>query len=586
MAEMNDSQNAFHFFFGEGFASENFFSTAHLEELQKNIEEVIDQGVPLIFFTGEEGSGKTVLCHRLHSLTWTGFQTIFFDTTVDSFEDVVRAIATELGIHLTEEDLGQNVEHLIEELIIYLKNPPQPVLVIFDESENIYLATLERIRKLMDRIYLGGATFHLFFSGRSTLLENFEHLSICDFQVGGEVSFETRPLSDFETEEYVQHGSQMITGQSGVRDLTPEILEEIVAAGKGNFRTINMLADEAMRDTGDDTSFMVLLENVKEDADVDGEDKQSFALLDLLTQYKPYLPWAGGLVAVLLLVVLFFSGPEEQIVEQPPVKEIPEISESVAKTEDDLNTTKIIIPGAEVVVKRVTPRKESLDQGPALEIVAEPVNPAETVEEEFLEIPAVAIVPETAPEKEELVPVKEIEPVVLTPEKFKKELVVEQAPQGVAIVEIQAVPTMKIRPGIYSVESTQAVSVVSKPKKKTKTAMQTMSADTIYRSRVAAGSGWQNGRRDEKYTVQLMVLTASLAESNIKGMLAQDKYRQEAGNFYIFEKSGKPEQILVYYGVYSSMARARLAKNSLPQFLRDHKPYAISIKNVMAKKGI
>jgi septal ring-binding cell division protein DamX len=66
-------------------------------------------------------------------------------------------------------------------------------------------------------------------------------------------------------------------------------------------------------------------------------------------------------------------------------------------------------------------------------------------------------------------------------------------------------------------------------------------------------------------------------------MLARDNYRQEAGNFYIFKKTAMPENIFVFYGEYPTMERARLVKNSLPEFLLKYKPYALSIKEAMVK---
>ena len=85
------------------------------------------------------------------------------------------------------------------------------------------------------------------------------------------------------------------------------------------------------------------------------------------------------------------------------------------------------------------------------------------------------------------------------------------------------------------------------------------------------------------YTVQLMALTSKNAENNLKEMLSQVAYRQESGNFYILRKVTAPESIFVFYGEYPSLERARLAQDSLPKFLRDHKPYVLSIEGALAK---
>jgi septal ring-binding cell division protein DamX len=66
-------------------------------------------------------------------------------------------------------------------------------------------------------------------------------------------------------------------------------------------------------------------------------------------------------------------------------------------------------------------------------------------------------------------------------------------------------------------------------------------------------------------------------------MLAQENYRQEAGNFYILEKSATTKNIFVFYGEYRNVETARLVQKSLPKFLRDHQPYALSIKGAIAK---
>jgi len=107
--------------------------------------------------------------------------------------------------------------------------------------------------------------------------------------------------------------------------------------------------------------------------------------------------------------------------------------------------------------------------------------------------------------------------------------------------------------------------------------------EQLYKKRLMAGTSWYNNKKNHKYTVQLMVLTSETAEGNLKKMLQEDRYRQEAGNFYIFKKLSTSDTLFVFYGEYDTIAQARLAQNSLPQFLRKHKPYAISVKGAMAK---
>ena len=119
--------------------------------------------------------------------------------------------------------------------------------------------------------------------------------------------------------------------------------------------------------------------------------------------------------------------------------------------------------------------------------------------------------------------------------------------------------------------------------RRTSTSKTHFAVDQLYNERLLAGLGWKGSEKENMYTVQLMALASKAAEKNLKKMLAQLNYRQEAGNFYIFRKVTRPENIFVFYGEYPSIERARLVKNSLPKFLRNHKPYVLSIKGAVAK---
>ena len=73
------------------------------------------------------------------------------------------------------------------------------------------------------------------------------------------------------------------------------------------------------------------------------------------------------------------------------------------------------------------------------------------------------------------------------------------------------------------------------------------------------------------------------AKKNILRMLAQPEYREEANNLFIFQNVSRPENLLVFYGEYPSMAAARQARGALPAFLSKHKPYPVAIKGALAK---
>ncbi len=51
----------------------------------------------------------------------------------------------------------------------------------------------------------------------------------------------------------------------------------------------------------------------------------------------------------------------------------------------------------------------------------------------------------------------------------------------------------------------------------------------------------------------------------------------------VLERPVDPPVVLVFYGMYPSMAEARNARNNMPIFLRKHHPYAISVRGAVEK---
>jgi hypothetical protein len=154
-------------------------------------------------------------------------------------------------------------------------------------------------------------------------------------------------------------------------------------------------------------------------------------------------------------------------------------------------------------------------------------------------------------------------------------------PDEKKVVVLKPVPPIKMRPSTWTQDQGEANKAVAKSDGPQPTAALTV--DQLYQMRLQAGTTWMKADKKDKFTVQLMVLTAKNAEANFKRMLGQANYHQEAGKFYIFKKSGSPEVVWVFYGEYGSLELARTAQGNLPPFLREHNPYAISIKGAIGK---
>lgn len=578
--------------FQEEIVLDNYFVTENTEKILHSINQAIANGVRIIVLSGDEGSGKTMLCHELDRDSQETCKTIFFPRTVDSFEDVVRIVALGLGFDPQVGGDARTIDEVLEEISASLKSDGEPLLLIFDEAENIYLATLERIRKMLDRLSESGGHIHVLFSGRNTFIENCQQLSMCDFQNKEEHHAQIEPLSETETADYLFHSCSKLTDVDEGMIFSPEVVHNIYQISGGNFRMTNILAEEAIQKDGDNTSFMVLLENVKEETVEAGKNNGFIVLFkEYVEQCRTYLPHTGVGVGVVLLGLLFLlwgKGEEREIQPEPTV---------VEKVDDSLTI-------------KPEPEKKSVEPNVLIDTTTPAITPqagmgsingegkeALVVQEKVAEqIPEVEIDVQqqtefSTPVEETSMDVKEVvekstegpPPVILATKVSRK------TKELVEIVELLRVDTTKKRPGKLP-KTTQVTIKEQAIKQKHRNEVREVIAsnahftiEQLYKKRLMAGTSWYNNKKNHKYTVQLMVLTSETAEGNLKEMLQEDRYRQEAGKFYIFKKLSTSDTLFVFYGEYDTIAQARLAQNSLPQFLRKHKPYAISVKGAMAK---
>lgn len=595
-----DSENSGNYPFQEKIDLENFFMDGGRAEVLARLQESIDVGVPLLVMTGEEGSGKTMLCRMLEQRVTQECVVVYFKHTVESFEDVVRVIASELGVVTAAIVDGEGVKDAIEQIVAFLLESRRHLLIIFDEAEIIYLATLERIRKMLDQMTEEGVYLHILFSGRPSFLENYEQLIICDFREIEEVHLRLKPLSEGETADYLE-GCINRLSDSVERDVfTQEVILTICAIAKGNFGKVNSLAEESILTTGDSSSFMVLLDSVADEREKKDEGLEWLQAMTYIKRFIPPISWVGGAAAVIfVLLLIFWSGDEEQRQTVVPPKKVNEQEQEIVIGKKEIAKPEPVVEEKVQIVEKevndavVTPEVVFVEvgEGPVIAPVSQPeIIPVETARQEQetaqQETGQLETIKVETEQQENVQPEIEQQAVETQGDTVaEREKVGEiPLPKEDVIVELRPPLTLKKKVGVLmpSKKSKLLVKTNSEVSKTTPVEAH-LTVTQLYARRIAAGKEWERGARNSMYTIQLMVLTSKNGEENLKKMLAQENYRRQATNFFILKKNGSPAILMVYYGEYPTIAEARRVKQSMPSFLQIHRPYAMSIKGAVDK---
>jgi len=547
----------------------HFFAGGGRGAVLKDLQEALADKTELVTLIGEEGSGKTMLCKMLQEQWDTTHKIISMPSVVESFEDVSRVAAQECNMEYPVDANRADAKKIFLDLVESLQSKGVSLLLICDEAEKMYLATLERIRTILDDVNAQGGGLQILLAGRKSLEGNLGQLALCDFNPIVEKRFFLSALDENEIWSYLNFCVQSYCGIEEKEVFTKEAAAKIAAMSKGNLHMINVCADESLQSSSDETSFLVLLDHVK-DGDSDGALTASGSGSFSTLSFSPKYVLGGGSLLALLLLIFLLSGGDEQKVMEPMIKQ----GTDPVFTNPPKQMSKAVDKPVPVTrEKEVDPVLESVTEQEVKNVLD--VKKIETVER--IEGPA-ADLNEAKP------PVLKT-PVVISPvEIVEKNSIEPELPELTRQSKRSTDTTKRVPiPQIISSKEKQ-ISVKAEPPPPAKKApLSKASQDPVLGKFVAVGEKWQAGEADSSFSIQIMSLTSEQAEENLKRIVSQPEYQAVADKLVVLTRPSDPLTIFVFYGQYPSMADARNARNNMPIFLRDRHPYPISVRGAVEK---
>lgn len=551
-----------------------FFVGGGRGAILSDIKSALQDKVNLVTLIGEEGSGKTMLCKMLQEQCGAHHKVLFLPQIVESFEDVVRVAAQECNLQYPADTNRADAKKIFLNLVATLRARGGSLLLICDEAEKMYLATLERIRKILDDVNAEGGGLQLLLAGRKSLGGNLEQLSLCDFERISEKQFFLSALDDNETWSYLNFCVQGLRGDEQQEVFTKEAATKIASMGRGNLRLINVYADESLQSSSADTSFFVLLDHVKDD----GSDTDLLSSTpDFLSQlpFPPrYLIGGFALLSVLLLIVAFGGGDEKKPVELSVEQE-----------------------GSPVFTTTVVEVQEEPVQAEPEEIIPEPVVAEEITQDVAAEIPepepeSVQLQERELVEDEDIVssepqPLVQYTPVEISPVEIVERTATE--PEVPELLEQNKISADKNKRLVSTrIVSSQTKKVPGRPVLSSTPTPVTPERvkDPVLGRFFSAGEKWEAGEMGSSFSIQLMALKSDQAEENLKRIVSKPDYQAVADKLVMLKRPSDPPVVLVFYGVYPTMSAARNARNNMPVFLRDRHPYPVSVRGAVEKARV
>src|SRR5947207_1976212 len=224
--------------------TEFFFSGANRGATLEALLYAITAGEGMVKVTGEVGSGKTMLCRVLMERLPETVETIYLAVPSLTRDEMLIAIAHDLGIEQPGTSTTQLLRSLQEKLI-EVHAAGRQVVALIDEAHAMPLATLEEIRllsnletgtdKLLQIVLFGQPELdqHLALPNMRQLKERITH------------GFALAPLARGDIREYVGFRLRA-AGYHGPELFGDEALAIIAEASEGLTRRINIFADKTL----------------------------------------------------------------------------------------------------------------------------------------------------------------------------------------------------------------------------------------------------------------------------------------------------------------------------------------------------
>ena len=504
-----------------------FFTEAGRGDVLNDLIRDIRSDKPLIKIIGNEGSGKTIICRLLlHQLPDKDYDVVYLDNPVGSFDDLLRLVCLDLGMDPTvtvERDMLSELRALLG----LRKEQQKKVVLIVDEAEKLFLAALERFMRAICEAG-NDHVLHVVIIGRPDLDANLEQLTVYCSNVDIKDGYVLQPLTEEDIAGYLDFRLRAagVSPDNHEKIFSRDAARKIFASSAGNMRLINILAEDALQASCTDQSFLVLPDHVAQPDDRH-EIKNSRFIAATGLQSKKILYATGGVLLVLFLIFLFM-GKEQKHTEI-----------SLPEPEQQDTSTVQVIQAPVRDQQKLPSESESSVPVPPPSVLPQKSSPTQDHSKVHVNKPSVI---ELEPDE-----VKKI------PESGEKN--VENRDRPVAIAPITVVTENRDHPD----------------------------GEKLYQERARASAKWLAGAYHNGYTIQLMMLASEQAAPNIKKMLVENEYLAIKDKLYILSKKTSPPTLFVFYGIYDSMEQARLARNTMPLFLRKHHPYALSISNAMKK---
>lgn len=238
-----------------------FFAGARRGEILEALQYAIHQGEGIVKVVGEVGSGKTMLCRVLMEQLPDNVDTIYLANPRLGRDEVLLAIADELGLRLDGERQTTMIR-MLQQCLIERFAAGRQVVVLIDEAHAMPLESLEEVRLLSNLETRDHKLLQIVLFGQPELEEVLARSDMRQLKERITHGFTLLPMHRPAIGEYLMFRLRA-SGYRGPHPFTQTAIRCLALASQGLTRRVNIIADKALLAAFAAGTYQVGLKEVK-----------------------------------------------------------------------------------------------------------------------------------------------------------------------------------------------------------------------------------------------------------------------------------------------------------------------------------
>ncbi|MBS1130515.1 MAG: ATPase [Proteobacteria bacterium] len=221
-----------------------FFTGANRGPTLDALIYAITQDEGIVKVTGEVGSGKTMLCRMLLERLPKNVETLYLANPSLSRQEILGAIADELGIP-TDGKATHSLTRALQDALIERYAEGKRVVLLIDEAHAMPAESLEEIRLLSNLESKATKLLQIALFAQPELDERLAATDMRQLRERITQHFNLTPLKQDDVAAYIEFRLRA-AGYHGPTPFSGEAIQMIARISEGLSRRINILADKAL----------------------------------------------------------------------------------------------------------------------------------------------------------------------------------------------------------------------------------------------------------------------------------------------------------------------------------------------------